>query len=588
MRGNRLPVGVVLLVAAVATLPVVLRGPYCGDDYQFHLISWLDAQQSWRHGIPYPHWAASANYGAGEPRFVFYPPLIWMLGAALGTMLPWGWVPAALTFLLLAATGVATLALARQVLPRAAATLAACATMLSGYALFSAYERSSFPELSGGFWIPLLLLFALRERDAAAPFWRRVLDGSVAPLALVLAGCWLSDLPVGVMAGYLLAGVALVASATAWSWVPVVRAAIAAALGLALSGLYLIPAIWEQRWVDVGQATGAVGDPGLQIENHWLFVPGPTPPALNVQYAEEHVASLVTASMLVVALASGFVFWLRHKPIVSERRWWITLAVIPVVVLLLQLPVSLPVWNLLPKLRFLQFPWRWLLVLEAPMGIFFAAAVWPREGARRWVRGAVVGVCGVCLLASMLVAARTLFRVCKPEDELSRLLASFRSGAGFWGADEYAPPGADNSLVAVGLPDACLANRADTELGATPAPEFNPVWRAEQGSCTPIAAVQRGPEQLRLDAVAGHAGFLILRLRAYPAWRVTLNGQPAASVPLREDGLIALPVAQGRFEVEARWATTLDVWVGRGVSVLAVVLLVWIWRMERWRGGLEK
>ena len=45
----------------------------------------------------YPHWVASANYGAGEPRFVFYPPLSWMLGAMLGVMLPWTWTPIAFT-----------------------------------------------------------------------------------------------------------------------------------------------------------------------------------------------------------------------------------------------------------------------------------------------------------------------------------------------------------------------------------------------------------------------------------------------------------------------------------------------------------
>ncbi len=99
----------------------------------------------WRHGIPYPHWTSSANYGVpGEPRFVFYPPLIWMLGAALGLVVPWSWVPATLTFLLLAATGIATLALARQLLPDRTAPRAACAALLSQYALFTACERRPF------------------------------------------------------------------------------------------------------------------------------------------------------------------------------------------------------------------------------------------------------------------------------------------------------------------------------------------------------------------------------------------------------------------------------------------------------------
>ena len=96
---------VILVAAVVALAPQLVRGNSCGHDFDFHLLSWLDVQQNWRHGLFYPHWAPSANFGAGEPRFVFYPPLTWMLGALLGLALPWQWVPVALTFLLLAGTG---------------------------------------------------------------------------------------------------------------------------------------------------------------------------------------------------------------------------------------------------------------------------------------------------------------------------------------------------------------------------------------------------------------------------------------------------------------------------------------------------
>ena len=208
---------IVLVAAAVAVTPLLFRGPSCGHDFDFHLVSWLDCLNSWRHGIFYPQWTPSANYGAGEPRFVFYPPLTWMLGAALGAILPWTLAPIALTFLLLAGTGLSTRALAREALTDGAATLAGCAALFSGYALYTAYERTAYGELAGGFWIPLLLLFALRAPSKTS----RILEGSTLPLALVLAGCWLSNIPLGVMACYLLAALAVLAAILDRSIAPV-------------------------------------------------------------------------------------------------------------------------------------------------------------------------------------------------------------------------------------------------------------------------------------------------------------------------------------------------------------------------------
>jgi hypothetical protein len=589
----------ILLAAAIAAAPIWSHGPVAGDDFEFHLISWLNAQQSWLHGIPYPHWATSPNFGAGEPRFVFYPPLTWMLGAALGLVLPWTLVPVAITFLLLATTGLATRALARLVLPDAPATLAGCAALFSGYTLFCAYYRTAFAELAGGFWIPLLLLFALRDRNASALLWRRAFDGSTLPLALVLAGCWLSDAPVGVMASYLLASVAIAAALAARSWFPVVRASIALALGVGLPAFYLIPAAWEQRWVNILQATGINGDPGLRVENNWLF-PHHSDPALNQRDQDLHFISYVAVFMIAVALLSPLVLWLRGRLSVKNagstttaaivvkeaqplaRAVWIPLACIPAAVLFLLLPVSLPVWNLLPKLRFLQFPWRWLLVVEAPMAIFFSAAIWPGKSARRWQRIAVASLCSLFFLATTLFAAGNFFRDDAEFDDLATILTEFDSGAGFIGTDEYAPQGADNFVVATGLPDACLSADFDTELGIAATPEATPAWHPGQGSCIATAAAQlRQPEHMRITTTAAQAGFLILRLRAYPAWRILVNGQPATSLPARADGLMAVPVPPGPIDLTVDWTTTPDVIDGRFASLMALLGLITLFLRER-------
>ena len=557
----------ILLAAAVAIAPQLVRGNSCGHDFDFHLISWFDCLNAWRHGIVYPHWTPSANFGAGEPRFVFYPPLTWMMGAALGAVLPWQFVPIAMTYLLIAGTGLATRALARYALTEGPATLAGCVALFSGYAMFTAYERSAFAELAGGIFIPLVLLFALSSSEFSGPVWRRAFNGTTAQLALAVAGAWLSNPTVGVMACYLLAAVALVAALLSRSWAPVMRAAAGGVLGMGLIAVYLVPAAWEQRWVDIHQVTQ---DPGQTLENNWLFAVH-ADPLLAPHDEVLHTASMIVVIMIVVALGGLLVCWLRGR-LPGERRWWIPLALIPPAVLFLQFPFSRPLWNLLPELRFLQFPWRWLLVLEAPMAIFFAAAV---SCSRAWRRAGVWTACIAVFLAMTAFAARDLFQVCDDEDNVFAMQDVYRSGHGFSGTNEYEPIGADNSLVATGLPRACLVSDPTTVLGKeADSPDSPPGWDATQGTCeSTFAAKDARPEHLRIIAATPHAGYMVLRLRSYPAWRVSVNGRQLNNLPRRADGLIAVPVSQGPVYLTVDWATTPDVLAGRWLSGLTLILL---------------
>jgi hypothetical protein len=585
-RWNRLiGPGVILLAAVVAMTPQMIRGNSCGHDFDFHLVSWLDAQSAWQQGILYPRWTPSANYGAGEPRFVFYSPLTWMMGAALGLLLPWSLAPPVLTFLLLAGTGLATRALARETLEDVPATLAGCAGLFSGYALFTAYERSAFAELAGGFWIPLVLLFAIRQRNSSGPLVRRALDGSTTLLALAIAGSWVSNPTVGVMACYLLAAVALTLALHLRSWAPVLRASIGAVLGMGLVAIYLVPATWEQRWVDIHQVTE---DPGQTLDNNWLFSRH-ADPGLEFHDVVLHQASIVVVAMIAVAIGGLLVSWLRGR-LRGRGRWWIPFALITVVVLFLQFPFSRPLWNLLPELRFLQFPWRWLIVLEAPMAISFVWAIWPGDSARRWRRVTVLAACALVFVGMTLIAGRVFYQVCYREDAVPGMLETYRAGQGFGGTDEYEPIGADNSQVAMGLPASCLVSDPATVLGkGGNNDDIQPAWEAGQGSCEATFARAPYPGQtqcqhMRITADIPHAGYLILRLRTYPAWNVKVNGQPAAFAPPRDDGLMAVAVPQGAIDLTVDWTTTTDIVVGRWLSALSLALVTALCALERrWR-----
>ena len=105
---------IILLAAAVALAPLLRRGPTSGSDLFFHLASWIEARNSMLMGIPYPHWTPQSNFGAGEPRFVFYPPLSWTVGALLGLVLPWAVVPTTFIWLALVSCGFTMYRFARE------------------------------------------------------------------------------------------------------------------------------------------------------------------------------------------------------------------------------------------------------------------------------------------------------------------------------------------------------------------------------------------------------------------------------------------------------------------------------------------
>jgi hypothetical protein len=570
------------LAALLALSPRIIRGVSCGHDFGFHLISWFEAQRIWSQGVLYPHWAQTPNWGAGEARFLFYPPLTWIVGALLGYLVPWTWVAAALTFLCLVAVGLSTRALARSFLPAPVSTLAGVIATSTPYALFTAYERTAFGELAAAFWIPLLLLFAWHQSEPGEPRvsqFGRAIDGSTAPLALLLAGTWLTNAPAGVMASYLLAFAALAAAAIQRQLWPILRASIAVVIALGLAAFYLVPAAVEQKWIAIQQAV----DVGMRVSDSWLFMRHISPDlALHDQVL--HLASTIAVLTTALALAALIFCAMQRKLPPSSQRVWLPLALLIPILFLLQLPISAPMWNLLPRWQFLQFPWRWLMVLDLPFAIFLAAAT-PLGSRRSRIWSAIGWIAALLLVAG--VATQVFFQSCDEDDNVNNQVAVFRAGTGVEGTDEYAAAATDNSLIASGLPDGCLVSDAAQELGQSDS-GATPVWYPEQGSCDDTFTAQLWQNEHKILQIdSDHDGFVVLRLSRYPAWLITVNGKPPSSLPNREDGLIAIPVAAGPSTIDVRWNTTTDVSSGRWISLASLVLLAGLWIVERRRKAIR-
>src|ERR1700730_8502759 len=152
------------------------------------------------------------------------------------------------------------LVLPRRWLDRRDAIFVAVFYAANPYHLVIVSGRSSFAELLASCLVPLLLLFVLKAADEG----RR----AIVPLALVLAAAWLTNAPAAVMIHYSLA---LLLLYFAWRRrSPGVLFVGMAAIGLAalLSAFYLLPAIYEQRWINIAQAVSE----GSRPANNFLFI----------------------------------------------------------------------------------------------------------------------------------------------------------------------------------------------------------------------------------------------------------------------------------------------------------------------------
>jgi hypothetical protein len=535
-----------LLISLAIVSPFFWLGNATGHDFQYHAASWLDAAGQWKEGIVYPRWTEWADYGFGEPRFIFYPPFSWMLGASLGSVLPWNHVP--IFFIVLAQTfaGLSAFALARRMLPRRAALFCVAFYAANPYALLIVYMRSDFAELLANAFFPLLFLLVLQicelvERPASkAP--QKLARLTIVWFAVVFAAIWLSNAPAGVIASYSSFAVFGFAAFTRKSWQPLVRGMAGLALGFGLAGFYILPAAYEQRWVNIGQALSA----GLLPTENFLYTVINDPEHTLFNWIASTIAILL---MVLTGLAALRARKEQNSDSSVERTVWLTLLLLAGLATLLMLRFTSPLWAVLPKLRFVQFPWRWMSLLAVVFAVFAGSAM----GRRRW--GWAWAVITFALIGGTAVVL--VQRGWWDTQDIPALRAAIANGEGYDGTDEYDPAGDDHTNLPTKSPKAIVM---DTD--SIPGPNSIPKIRVERWS----------PEDKEVAVSSREPFFLGLRLLNYPAWRAEVNGSAVTPRSGDDYNQMIVPVPTGESHVSVRFVRTLDRTLGGGLSLLSALV----------------
>ena len=536
-------------VSLAILMPFFMYGTASGHDFEFHAASWLDAAQQWREGIFYPRWAGMANYGFGEPRFIFYPPLSWMLGAALTFLLPLQWVPAAFVLLMQTFAGISAFALLRRLASTRATLLAAACYAANPDALLMTYIRSDFAEQLACAFFPLLLLATLELTGLLDK--RPFTLSTIVRFAIPFAAVWLCNAPAGVIVSYSVAFLIAWAALVQRSWQPLWRGACGLLLGFGLTGFYLLPAAYEQRWVNISQALSS----GLLPWQNFLFTAIADVEHTWFNWIASTCALLLLLLIPLSALASRK-FASATAP-ESARKMWGGLLALGGVACLLMLRFTLPLWNVLPKLRFVQFPWRWMSVLAVIFVCFLAAAIERRRG---WLWA-------VLLLAISIPLAHLLIsNGWWDEDEMPTQQTAISAGTGFEGTDEYDPVGDDRTELAANALPAVLLNEDDTPVKDSRVQILQ--WSTEK-------------KEIRVETNSG--GKLALRLLNYPAWKVQLNGNFVVPGKTEQTDQMIVAIPQGHSDVRIWFGRTWDRLAGIILSLIAGVIAIFLLMIQGFR-----
>jgi hypothetical protein len=423
------------------------------------------------------------------------------------------------------------------------------------------YFRSDYAELLASAFFPLLFLAALQLTDVVEARGESRLRNIIF-FSAVFAAVWLSNAPAGVMATYSVTLLFAWAAMIRRSWTPLLRCTAGLALGFGLAAFYIVPAAYEQRWVNIAQALS----PGLLPSENFLYTATNDPEHTFFNYVASTIAVAIIVFTGIAAIAA------RRELNQSEgnrdrRQLWSALLLLAAVATLLMLRPASVVWQLLPKLRFVQFPWRWMSILTVPFVYFLAAAFSRRRFRWLWF----IAATSLITCTAVFLAQHTWW----DNEEFSALRATIASGEGFDGTDEYDPIGDDHynlpakARLALVLPPAEDAESADASATTTP----------------PKIVVERWmPERKIVRIESARPVRLALRLLNYPAWQVDVNGSRIQPESAEDSGQMVVPLPAGQSRVSARFRRTPDRTLGIVISVVSLLFGVFLF----WWGNLNR
>lgn len=506
-----------------------------GPDIKIHFRWALQFAAALSEGVLYPRWASYSYFGLGDPTFLYMHPLYYYLVAAFNALSGNLWAA------ILAAGAVSTSAsaaftffIARRYASASLAIAAAFAIAVSPYAFHLANYQQFLPM---HFATPFLILYLGAVSTTKGK--NRILFTAV-PLALLIMSHVLTAFMALICTGVIVlfrairerdAGIRLL-----------VEHGLGVSLGLALSAIYLFPALTTQNLIT---PAGWYAPIHLDWRNAFLFQ-YVTLPATGFRWF--HLQWTIPLITILACGLSGCFLWLSPKISDTWRRSADMLA-IAVLALLLGSEISYPLWEHVGILRRLQFPLRFLDVacIASVLSLVWSAAclaefkerfVWLGIGLFLAGSTAMLGA----LERQFLIEARPALAVAEPGNTLG-------------GQAEMKPASAGNDwkryLDEGGFSTDCAA--LNLTCIETVSQTHHKIWSIQS---------ETDNQTVRMPMLW------------FPGWEISVDG---VVVQLPVDSATGLPIVKlgaGKTMIEARWMGIPQERVGAWISGLALLIAI--------------
>ena len=546
-----------LALALIAAAPFLTRpGLPHQTDAELHVYRAAELGHTIGGGAVYPRWAPDFYYGYGYPIFNYYAPLTYYL-ANLFALLPGVGIVTGVKAVFVLGLLIASLGaclLGRDLFGPAAGVLAAASYVFAPYVVFiDPHARGVLAEHFAICLLPLVF-YAFHRLTRVGGRW--ALLGSVLSLAaLLLSHNLLALVSVALLLAFWLWGILSGAGRGRVGW-----GALAFVLAATIVAFFWLPAVLERGAVRLD----VVGPGHFDFHEHFLSLGELLAPSRILDMgatAPHYHFNLGLAQWLLALPALGALL----RPATPNRRALLYFLLAGLGLLFLMLPASTPVWECIPWMEYLQFPWRLLGPANLMLALCAASGV-TLLPAGRWRDPALAAGLAAILLLALPVLYPPMwlpdFGPTAPHDIIEWEQHSLALGT--TSTADFMPVGAAQVMV---HPEASL-----TESYVTgPVDRIN---RASLPEGARVDIVEHGPLYDRFSVYMPERFILRLFTFYFPGWRAYVDGEEVEIEIAHPEGFITFWVPEGEHEVVVRFEDTPPRTAGWIISAAGLAMLV--------------